>query len=71
MGIVGQPAAIFRTHVFFYNAACWREGQPAPYIHLVRTFASVEGEKGKIKAMSMLCNMFRRLPTLFVSRSLC
>jgi DNA ligase-1 len=41
--------------------ACWREGQPAPYIHLVRTFASVESEKGKIKAMSMLCNMFRSL----------
>ncbi|KAL1192368.1 DNA ligase 6 [Cardamine amara subsp. amara] len=44
--------------------ACWREGQPAPYIHLVRTFASVEGEKGKIKAMSMLCNMFRSLLAL-------
>ncbi|KAJ4866657.1 DNA LIGASE 6 [Raphanus sativus] len=44
--------------------ACWRDGQPAPYIHLVRTFASVEGEKGKIKAMSMLCNMFRSLLSL-------
>ncbi|VVA94247.1 unnamed protein product [Arabis nemorensis] len=44
--------------------ACWRDGQPAPYIHLVRTFASVEGEKGKIKAMSMLCNMFRSLLAL-------
>ncbi|XP_013588651.1 PREDICTED: DNA ligase 1 isoform X2 [Brassica oleracea var. oleracea] len=44
--------------------ACWRNGQPAPYIHLVRTFASVEGEKGKIKAMSMLCNMFRSVLAL-------
>ncbi|KAJ4884074.1 DNA LIGASE 6 [Raphanus sativus] len=44
--------------------ACWKDGQPAPYIHLVRTFASVEGEKGKIKAMSMLCNMFRSLLAL-------
>ncbi|ESQ28710.1 hypothetical protein EUTSA_v10018010mg [Eutrema salsugineum] len=44
--------------------ACWRDGQPAPYIHLVRTFASVEAEKGKIKAMSMLCNMFRSLMAL-------
>ncbi|CAH8257254.1 unnamed protein product [Arabidopsis lyrata] len=44
--------------------ACWRDGQPAPYIHLVRTFASVESEKGKIKAMSMLCNMFRSLLAL-------
>ncbi|KAG2253474.1 hypothetical protein Bca52824_083610 [Brassica carinata] len=44
--------------------ACWRDGQPAPYIHLVRTFASVEGERGKIKAMSMLCNMFRSLLAL-------
>uniref|UniRef100_A0A0D3CYG6 DNA ligase n=1 Tax=Brassica oleracea var. oleracea TaxID=109376 RepID=A0A0D3CYG6_BRAOL len=46
------------------SAACWRNGQPAPYIHLVRTFASVEGEKGKIKAMSMLCNMFRSVLAL-------
>ncbi|RID55400.1 hypothetical protein BRARA_G02666 [Brassica rapa] len=44
--------------------ACWSDGQPAPYIHLVRTFASVEGERGKIKAMSMLCNMFRSLLAL-------
>ncbi|KAG5380484.1 hypothetical protein IGI04_028326 [Brassica rapa subsp. trilocularis] len=44
--------------------ACWRDGQPTPYIHLVRTFASVEGEKGKIKAMSMLCNMFRSVLAL-------
>uniref|UniRef100_A0A1J3IAR9 DNA ligase n=1 Tax=Noccaea caerulescens TaxID=107243 RepID=A0A1J3IAR9_NOCCA len=44
--------------------ACWKEGQAAPYIHLVRTFASVEGEKGKIKATSMLCNMFRSLLAL-------
>lgn len=41
-------------------AACWRHGKPAPYIHLARTFDLVEGEKGKIKATSMLCNMFRR-----------
>ncbi|KAL0664302.1 hypothetical protein Bca4012_101140 [Brassica carinata] len=46
------------------SAACWRDGQRAPYIHLVRTFASVEGEKGKIKAMSMLCNMFRSVLAL-------
>ncbi|WZZ06289.1 hypothetical protein YC2023_092210 [Brassica napus] len=44
--------------------ACWSDGQPAPYIHLVRTFTSVEGERGKIKAMSMLCNMFRSLLAL-------
>lgn len=42
------------------NVACWRYGQPAPYIHLVRTFDLLEEEKGKIKATSMLCNMFRR-----------
>ncbi|WZZ68130.1 hypothetical protein YC2023_079500 [Brassica napus] len=51
--------------------ACWRDGQRAPYIHLVRTFASVEGEKGKIKAMSMLCNMFRRSPALSFFCLLC
>ncbi|XP_059449423.1 DNA ligase 6 isoform X2 [Corylus avellana] len=41
--------------------ACWRSGQPAPYIHLARTFGQLEDEKGKIKATSMLCNMFRSL----------
>ncbi|GAB4832343.1 hypothetical protein Ancab_006359 [Ancistrocladus abbreviatus] len=44
--------------------ACWRHGQPAPYIHLARTFDLVEGEKGKIKATTMLCNMFRSLLAL-------
>lgn len=29
-------------------------------MHLARTFELVEGEKGKIKATSILCNMFRR-----------
>lgn len=41
--------------------AFWKNGQPAPYLHLARTFNLVEGEKGKIKATSMLCNMFRSL----------
>ncbi|GMH27223.1 hypothetical protein Nepgr_029066 [Nepenthes gracilis] len=41
--------------------ACWKYGQPAPYIHLAQTFDLVEAEKGKIKATSMLCNMFRSL----------
>lgn len=40
--------------------ACWRDGESAPYLHLARTFNLLEGEKGKIKATSMLCNMFRR-----------
>ncbi|KAL4582488.1 hypothetical protein LXL04_007038 [Taraxacum kok-saghyz] len=44
--------------------ACWKDGQPAPYLHLARTFNLVEGEKGKIKATSMLCNMFRSLLVL-------
>ncbi|XVE72141.1 hypothetical protein DITRI_Ditri11bG0015000 [Diplodiscus trichospermus] len=44
--------------------ACWRRGQPAPYVHLARTFDLVGGQKGKIKATSMLCNMFRRLLAL-------
>ncbi|XP_024977884.1 DNA ligase 6 isoform X3 [Cynara cardunculus var. scolymus] len=41
--------------------ACWKDDQPAPYLHLARTFNLVEDEKGKIKATSMLCNMFRSL----------
>ncbi|KAL2896308.1 DNA ligase 6 [Bienertia sinuspersici] len=44
--------------------ACWKQGQPAPYIHLARTFDLVESEKGKIKATSMLSNMFRSLLAL-------
>ncbi|XP_057994627.1 DNA ligase 6 isoform X2 [Hevea brasiliensis] len=44
--------------------ACWSVGEPAPYIHLARTFDLVEAEKGKIKATSMLCNMFRSLLAL-------
>ncbi|KAM0032417.1 putative DNA ligase (ATP) [Helianthus debilis subsp. tardiflorus] len=41
--------------------ACWKEGQSAPYLHLARTFSLLEDEKRKIKATSMLCNMFRSL----------
>ncbi|XP_057436491.1 DNA ligase 6 isoform X2 [Lotus japonicus] len=44
--------------------ACWGDGQPAPYLHLARTFNLLEEEKGKIKATSMLCNMFRSLLAL-------
>ncbi|XP_020536811.1 DNA ligase 6 isoform X2 [Jatropha curcas] len=44
--------------------ACWKAGEPAPYIHLARTFDLAEAEKGKIKATSMLCNMFRSLLAL-------
>ncbi|XP_021862658.2 DNA ligase 6 isoform X3 [Spinacia oleracea] len=44
--------------------ACWKHGQPAPYIHLARTFDIVEGERGKIKATSILSNMFRSLLAL-------
>ncbi|KAF5180932.1 Dna ligase [Thalictrum thalictroides] len=44
--------------------ACWRSGQPAPYLHLARTFDLVEGERGKLKATGILCNMFRSLLAL-------
>ncbi|MQL69823.1 hypothetical protein Taro_002099 [Colocasia esculenta] len=44
--------------------AFWESGQPAPYIHLARTFDMVEKEKGRIKTTSMLCNMFRSLLAL-------
>ncbi|KAL6845272.1 hypothetical protein ACP4OV_024767 [Aristida adscensionis] len=44
--------------------ACWTAGQPAPYLHLARTFDLVEGEKGKIKTTAILCNMFRSLLAL-------
>lgn len=48
------------SHDTKIHTACWSSGQPAPYIHLARTFDLVEAERGKIKAMSMLGNMFRR-----------
>nr|XP_043615439.1 DNA ligase 6 isoform X2 [Erigeron canadensis] len=41
--------------------ACWKDGQPAPYLHIARTFSLLEDKKGKIRATSMLCNMFRSL----------
>ncbi|XP_012491347.1 DNA ligase 6 isoform X1 [Gossypium raimondii] len=44
--------------------ACWRSDQPAPYVHLARTFDLVGSQRGKIKATSMLCNMFRSLLAL-------
>ncbi|KAG4378181.1 hypothetical protein GLYMA_18G292900v4 [Glycine max] len=44
--------------------ACWKDGQPAPYLHIARTFNLLEGEKGRIKATSLLCNMFRSLLAL-------
>ncbi|KAL5722076.1 hypothetical protein ACHQM5_005642 [Ranunculus cassubicifolius] len=44
--------------------ACWKQGQPAPYLHIARAFDLVEGERGKIKATVMLCNMFRSLLVL-------
>ncbi|CAA6665437.1 unnamed protein product [Spirodela intermedia] len=44
--------------------ACWKAGEPAPYLHLARTFNLVEKEKGKIKTICMLCNMFRSLLAL-------
>ncbi|KAM7529810.1 hypothetical protein LguiB_033220 [Lonicera macranthoides] len=44
--------------------ACWKHGQPAPYIHLAQSFSLLEDEKGKIKATLMLCNMFRSLLAL-------
>ncbi|XP_015169081.1 DNA ligase 1 isoform X3 [Solanum tuberosum] len=46
------------------DITCWSKGQAAPYIHLARTFELVKEEKGKIKATSMLCNMFRSLLAL-------
>ncbi|XP_068641660.1 DNA ligase 6 isoform X2 [Aristolochia californica] len=44
--------------------ACWMTDQPAPYLHLARTFDLVEKERGKIKAVGMLTNMFRSLLAL-------
>ncbi|XP_034592863.1 DNA ligase 6 isoform X2 [Setaria viridis] len=44
--------------------ACWTAGQPAPYLHLARTFNLVEKEKGKIKTTAAFCNMFRSLLAL-------
>ncbi|XP_020591527.1 DNA ligase 6 [Phalaenopsis equestris] len=44
--------------------ACWKAEEPAPYLHLARTFELAEQEKGKIKTSAMFCNMFRSLLSL-------
>ncbi|CAL9159626.1 unnamed protein product [Musa hybrid cultivar] len=44
--------------------ACWKAGEPAPYLHLALTFDLVEQVRGKIKTTSMLSNMFRSLLAL-------
>ncbi|CAN6445852.1 unnamed protein product [Victoria cruziana] len=44
--------------------ACWRIGEPAPYLHLARTFELVEHERSRFKITSILCNMFRSLLAL-------
>ena len=44
----------------FCMAACWKVGEPAPYVHLARAFDLVEHESGRLKTGEMLCNMFRR-----------
>ncbi|XP_020522813.1 DNA ligase 6, partial [Amborella trichopoda] len=44
--------------------ACWTSGEPAPYLHLARTFSLLETERGKLKVTAMLCNMFRSLLAL-------
>ncbi|GER35611.1 DNA ligase [Striga asiatica] len=63
-----EPSANFISlppeRYFPIEHACWRKGQLAPYIHIARTLDLVEGEKGKLKAISMLCNMFRSLLVL-------
>jgi hypothetical protein len=48
------------------SAACWTAGQPAPYLHLARTFDLVEREKGKIKTTAILCNMLRRFLNIYL-----
>ncbi|XP_052195716.1 DNA ligase 6 isoform X2 [Diospyros lotus] len=60
MNLVSLPPEKY----FPIEHACWTYGQSAPYVHLSRTFDLVEDEKGKIKATSMLCNMFRSLLAL-------
>eukprot|EP00850_Spirogloea_muscicola_P002495 SM000009S23624 [mRNA] locus=s9:1126881:1136155:- [translate_table: standard] len=44
--------------------ACWSAGEPAPYLHLARTFEVLEKESGRLKSTDMLCNMFRSLLAL-------
>jgi hypothetical protein len=57
-----------QEHLMFlidpYLAACWRMGEPAPYLHLARTFDLVEQESGRLRTVDMLCNMFRRCASI-------
>ncbi|KAL5214889.1 hypothetical protein ABZP36_004041 [Zizania latifolia] len=51
---------LHKSLISIHSKACWTAGQPAPYLHLARTFDLVEREKGRIKTTAMLCNMFSR-----------
>ncbi|PRQ45661.1 putative DNA ligase (ATP) [Rosa chinensis] len=57
---VSLPPEKYNPVEYDTYAACWSNGQHAPYLHLARTFDLLEDEKGKIKSTSMLCHLFRR-----------
>ncbi|CAM6126062.1 unnamed protein product [Calypogeia fissa] len=57
---VAVPAAKYSP----IEHACWKTGEPAPYLHLARAFDLIEQESGRLKTADMLCNMFRSLLAL-------
>jgi hypothetical protein len=41
--------------------ACWKRGEGAPFLHLARTFACIDNEKGRYKLRTAVSNMFRSI----------
>lgn len=42
--------------------ACWRPGEPAPYLHLALTFAAMDATTKRLRIADALTNMFRCAP---------
>ena len=41
--------------------ACWKRGEATPFLHLARTFAAIDNEKGRYKLRTAVSNMFRSI----------
>ena len=41
--------------------ACWKRGEPTPFLHLARTFSAIDNQKGRYKLRTAVSNMFRSI----------
>ena len=42
-----------------HSSACWKNGEPMPYIAVAKTFKQIEEEPGRLKITMTLTNLFR------------